>query len=75
MALDWDSLEEQNDCSVDPHGWGVPHNTERNRIANSQLSDQALDARINSRNSAGLPTWQLREEKARRLRARSYPDW
>jgi hypothetical protein len=63
---DDDLLSRLTNESVDPQGWGVPHNTERNRQANASKSTEHIIAEIESRNAAGKPTWQLRQELARR---------
>lgn len=60
-------LRRQTAQSVDPGGLGVPHNTERNRHLNSIKSTEQIDAEIEQRNAACLPTWQLRQERARRM--------
>jgi hypothetical protein len=43
--------------SVDPGGWGVPHNTERNRQLNRMKTTDQIIAEIEERNQAGKPTW------------------
>lgn len=55
--------------SVDPNGWGVPHNTEVNRTKNAMKSTDAITSEIEARNAEGKPTWQLRQELLRRARS------
>jgi len=53
--------------SVDPNGWGVPHNTAANRATNAEKSTGEIISQIESRNAQGKPTWQLRHELESRI--------
>jgi hypothetical protein len=53
--------------SVDPGGYGIPHNTEVNAEKNRQKSTAEIISEIQKRTRDGKPTYQLRRE----LRERS----
>ncbi len=60
-------LQQLSKGSVDPYGWGVPHNTERNRRLNRQKSTRQIIEETRTKNAQGKPTYQLRRELERRL--------
>jgi hypothetical protein len=62
----YDDLNRLTAESPDPHGTGVPHNTEVNRARNRLKSTEGIIAEIEQRHENNENTWQLRQELLRR---------